>query len=62
MSALDNRRPLRVTCAAVLACLYAGVLVFVSVTTFRQLLSGAGTIGSDGPTGTFQDDDGGPGW
>jgi len=46
MSALDNPRPLRVTCAATLATLYAGVLLFVSATICYQLLSGTGNIGS----------------
>jgi hypothetical protein len=41
-----DRRPARVTCAAVLAGLYAGLLVFVSALTCYQLLSGAvGTLG-----------------
>jgi len=42
----DDRRPLRVTCAAMLAGLYAGPLVFVSAMTCYQLFSGAaGTLG-----------------
>jgi len=46
LSALENRRPLRVTWAAILAGLYAGPLLFVSAMTFSQLLSGAtGTFG-----------------
>jgi hypothetical protein len=46
MSALDNPRPLRVTCAATLAVLYAGVLLFVSAMICYQLVSGTGNIGS----------------
>ena len=46
MSALDNPRPLRVTCAATLAALYVGVLLFVSAMICYQLVSGTGNIGS----------------
>ncbi|HAP91537.1 MAG TPA: hypothetical protein DCR15_18290 [Arthrobacter bacterium] len=45
MSAIENRRPLRVTYAAILAGLYAGVLLFVSAMTCYQILSGTGNIG-----------------
>ena len=46
MSALENRRPLRVTWAAIFAGLYAGPFLFVSAMTFFQLLTGAaGTFG-----------------
>jgi hypothetical protein len=45
VSALENRRPLRVTCAAILAGLYAGPLLFVSAMTCYQILSGTGAIG-----------------
>jgi hypothetical protein len=47
ISALENRRPLRVTSAAILAGLYAGPLLFVSAMTCYQLVSGAaGTFGA----------------
>jgi hypothetical protein len=53
MSARDNPRPLRVTCAnvrrgkdATLAVLYAGVLLFVSAMICYQLVSVTGNIGS----------------
>lgn len=46
MFALENRRPRHVTCAAILAGLYAGPLLFVSAMTGYRLLNGvAGTFG-----------------